>query len=108
VLEYICTRFWLAFTIALVNYHIKKNSSFHFRNRRLAKAFDPIKPTDGFKMTMSEKVDNRNDVRLFSRTKEFSNVPSSKIDVRRVGMPPAMYTPPLANDFKARFAASVP
>ena len=43
--------------------------------------FDPIKPTDGFKMTMSGKVDNRNDVRLFSRTKEFSNVPSSKIDV---------------------------
>ena len=70
--------------------------------------FDPIKPTDGFKMTMSGKVDNRNDVRLFSRTKEFSNVPSSKIDDRRAGMPPAMYTPPLANAFKPKFAASVP
>ena len=35
---YLHFRFWLAFTIALVNYHIKKNSSFHFRNRRLAKA----------------------------------------------------------------------
>jgi|TARA_B100001250_G_scaffold101134_1_gene85038 hypothetical protein len=59
-------------------------------------------------MTTSGKVDRRNVVRLFSRTKEFSSVPSSKIDLRRAGIPPAIYTPPLANAFKARFAASVP
>lgn len=70
--------------------------------------FEPIKPTDGFKMTTSGKVDKRNDVRLSFLTKEFSNVPSSKIDDRRAGMPPAMYTPPLANAFKPKFAASVP
>jgi hypothetical protein len=90
-----------------VNYRNKKNC-FQFFSRRLAKAFEPIKPTDGFKMTTSGKVDKRNDVRLSFLTKEFSNVPSSKIDDRRAGMPPAMYTPPLANAFKPKFAASVP
>ena len=56
--------------------------------------FDPIKPTDGSKIDEGvEKLIIEMTFDSFLVQKEFSNVPSSKIDVRRVGMPPAMYTP---------------